>query len=186
MKDVLQKSGHMLTYCGILSFCFGVLVLVWPSITLIALVWLFAIPVIAQGVSYLVAAFNYNQHTLHWIILLLIGVINIAGGLLVIIYPGITAVFLIKVMGATWFTAGVLQIAAAIRLRREIRSEHWLVLAGGISVLVGVYVLANPESSALAMLWLIAIYAVLFGIVMVIFGFKTRTWYAYYDEDIVQ
>jgi len=118
--------------------------------------------------------------------LLLLGIINGTAGLFAVFYPGITSLFLIKVMGATWLVAGLIQVIAAIQLRREIVGEVWLGIAGLASVLVGLFVLVNPASSALALLWLIGLYAVLFGIVMIIFGIRAKRWRRSFYEDIMQ
>jgi uncharacterized membrane protein HdeD (DUF308 family) len=186
MKVVIQRAWPAFLFSGILSLCFGILVWAWPDITLVALVWMFAIPVIIHGISYVVAAIRGRHEHSHWILLLLLGIINGTAGLLAVLYPGITSLFLVKVMGATWLVAGLLQVFAAIQLRREIVGEVWLAIAGLASVIVGLFVLINPASSALTLLWLIGLYAVLFGIVMIIFGIRAKRWRRSFYEDIMQ
>jgi len=76
---------------------------------------------------------------------------------------------------AIWAVAtGVLEIVAAIRLRKEIEGEWLLILGGLVSVVFGVILMAQPLAGALAVLWLIAIYAVIFGVLLVILAFRVR------------
>ena len=71
---------------------------------------------------------------------------------------------------------GVLEIAAAIRLREVINNEWLLILAGIVSVAFGVWLIARPEAGALAVLLAIGIYAILFGVLVVLFAFKIRSY----------
>jgi len=79
-------------------------------------------------------------------------------------------------MGLTWLATGTLQIVAAFRLRKEIHNEGWLVIIGLISILTGTFVLLRPGDGVLALLWLIAAYAIVFGTGLLILGFKAKKW----------
>ena len=92
------------------------------------------------------------------------------------LYPHITVLFLIMLMGLTWLATGMLQIIAAFRLRKEIYNEGWLAIIGLISILSGLFVLLKPGDEALALLWLIATYGIVFGIGLLILGFKAKSW----------
>jgi len=81
---------------------------------------------------------------------------------------------LIMFIGAWAIVRGVLEIAAAIQLRKQIEGEWLLVLAGVLSVLFGAGVLIFPSSGALALVWLIAIYAVAIGVVMIMLALRLR------------
>jgi uncharacterized membrane protein HdeD (DUF308 family) len=76
---------------------------------------------------------------------------------------------------AGWSVAiGVFQIIGAVRLRKQIDNEWWLILSGALSVLFGVALFLMPGAGALALIWLIAIYAILFGVVTLAFAFRLR------------
>ena len=76
---------------------------------------------------------------------------------------------------AIWAIAtGLLEIVAAIRLRRQIEGEVWLALAGIASVVFGGLLIARPGTGALTILWLIAFYAVAFGVILVLLAFRVR------------
>jgi hypothetical protein len=95
-------------------------------------------------------------------------------GLIAMFWPGITALVLIIFIGAWAIVRGVMEILAAIQLRKEIEGEWLLVLAGVLSVLFGLGVLIFPGTGALALVWLIATYAVAIGIVMIMLALRLR------------
>jgi uncharacterized membrane protein HdeD (DUF308 family) len=76
---------------------------------------------------------------------------------------------------AVWAIAkGVLEIATAIRMRKKIEGEWLLTLGGLASVALGVFLMVQPQAGALALLWLIATYAIVFGILLALLAFKVR------------
>jgi uncharacterized membrane protein HdeD (DUF308 family) len=95
-------------------------------------------------------------------------------GILAFVEPGVVVLALLLYMAIWAIATGVIEIATAIRLRREIEGESLLILSGLLSVLFGVVLVAWPGASALALLWLIATFAVVFGVVLVILAFKAR------------
>jgi uncharacterized membrane protein HdeD (DUF308 family) len=100
--------------------------------------------------------------------------------------PGLTAVFLVTIMGFSWLFSGALEIYAAIRLRKEIDNEGWLILSGVLSMLAGIFVIANPGGGALAMVWLIAAFAIVFGIFMILLALKAKNWVVNAQEKVQQ
>lgn len=92
-----------------------------------------------------------------------------------VFYPGITALAPVIVMGVNAIFSGVLDISMAIRLRKEIRGEWLLGLAGVVSILFGVLVLAFPGTGALALVWLIAFYAIVVGVLFIALGLRMRS-----------
>jgi uncharacterized membrane protein HdeD (DUF308 family) len=89
--------------------------------------------------------------------------------------PNLTALALLFYIAVWAIATGVLEIVAAVRLRKVISGEWWLILAGLLSVAFGVWLVAQPNQGALAVLYAIAIYAVVFGVLLVILAFKVRS-----------
>lgn len=178
MKKVLHKAWRNVLVAGILSILFGVLTYAWPGATVTTLAWIFAFSVIAQGISLASAGWQSRSEEKNWWIFLLIGIINIVAGLACFFNPGLTAVFLVTLMGLSWLFSGVLEIYAAIKLRKEIDNEGWLILGGLLSVVSGLVVIVHPGAGALAMAWLIATYAVVFGILLILLAVKAKNWVA--------
>jgi uncharacterized membrane protein HdeD (DUF308 family) len=101
--------------------------------------------------------------------------LGIGVGILTFLVPGITALALLFYIAIWAIATGVLEIVAAIRLRKEIEGEWLLILSGLASVVFGVILMAQPGVGALAVLWLIATYAIVFGVLLVILAFKARS-----------
>jgi len=91
-----------------------------------------------------------------------------------LVTPQMTAVALLVWIAVWAIATGILEIVAAVRLRKEIQDEFGLALAGLVSVAFGVFLLARPGVGALAVIWAIAVYALAFGMVLVSMAFETR------------
>ncbi|MBA2468740.1 MAG: DUF308 domain-containing protein [Chloroflexia bacterium] len=103
-----------------------------------------------------------------------VATINAVAGVLVIAWPGLSALALIYLIAAWMMVMGVFQIVYAIRVRKEISNEVWIILSGILSELLGAFFFAFPGDGAISLIWLIGIYAVFFGVLLVIFAFRAR------------
>lgn len=175
MNRLLSDSWWMLVLRGAAALIFGVLALVWPGVTLVLLIALFAAYVLVTGIAALAGAFR-NRGNEGWGLVLLLGLVSIAAGVIAVIYPAITALVLVLLIGFNAIFQGVLDIAMAIRLRKEIPNEWLLGLAGVLSIVFGAIVIIFPGAGALALIWLIAAYAIAIGLLFMIFGFRVRSW----------
>jgi uncharacterized membrane protein HdeD (DUF308 family) len=173
MLHFLGRNWWLLVLRGICAILFGLLAFTWPGITLGALVLLFGVYAFANGMLAFAAAFSNSTDTPWWI-LILEGAVSIAAALAIFVFPGITAVVLLYVMAMWAIVTGMFQIGAAIQLRNEIEGEVWLGLAGLASVLFGVVLLARPGIGALAVVWIIGGYSVLFGMLLVALGLGVK------------
>jgi len=136
---------------------------------------------ILQGIYQLTSTLRYHSEKKHSWIFFLLAFINLGAGIVAIVHPHTTVLFLVMLMGLTWLVTGILQIVAAFRLRREIRDEGLLVIIGLISILCGLFVLLRSDEGALALLWLIGAYTIAFGISLLILGFKAKRWITFDD-----
>ena len=139
-----------------------------------ALVLVFGIYVLADGLLGVWSAIAKRRDNRHWWLLLLWGLVGIVVGVMTFIMPGITGLVLLMYIAAWAVITGVLQIVAAIRLRKEIKGEWLLILSGLVSVAFGVLLFLQPGAGALAVAWIIAAYAFIFGVLMVLLAFKVR------------
>src|SRR5699024_12339939 len=103
------------------------------------------------------------------------GLLGVAVGLLTCSAPRITAMALLLSIAVWAITLGVMKSVTAIQLRKEIKGEWLLILSGLLSVVFGIALMAQPGVGALAILWLIAAYAIVFGILLVLLAFKARS-----------
>src|SRR5262245_39674851 len=159
---------------GIAGIIFGILAFAWPGVTLFALVILYGAYALVDGIIALIAAFTGGAKPVPTWWLIVVGLAGIAAGILTFMWPGITAFVLIVFIGAWSIVHGIFEIVGAIKLRKEIDNEWWLILAGALSVLFGILVLAMPGAGALALIWVIGAYSIVFGILLVGLSFRLR------------
>jgi len=174
LAAILSRNWWVLLLRGIVAIVFGVLAWMQPGISLAALVLLFGAYSMADGILGAWTAVAGRKEHEHWWVLLLEGLVGIGVGVLTLFAPGVTALALLFYIAIWAVTTGVLEIVAAIRLRKEIEGEWLLVLGGLASVAFGVLLMARPGAGALAVLWIIAAYAVVFGAILVVLAFKAR------------
>jgi uncharacterized membrane protein HdeD (DUF308 family) len=170
----LAKSWWALAIRGVAAIIFGVLTLLLPGVTLAVLILLFGSYAIVEGAVNVIAAVRGRGEERAWWALLLAGLVSITAGVVTFLRPGLTELALLYVIAAWAVVTGVLEIAAAIRLRRRIRSEAWLGLNGILSIVFGVLTMLIPGGGALTIVWLIGAYAILFGGLLLRLSFRLR------------
>jgi uncharacterized membrane protein HdeD (DUF308 family) len=159
---------------GVAAVLFGIFTFLSPAISLFALVLLFALYALTDGVFSLASAVRRARQKVSWGALVFHGLASLAAGVVALIWPNITALVLLLVIAAWALVTGVAQIIAAIRLRKEIRNEWWLGIAGALSVLFGILMFLFPGAGALAVVLWIGAYALVFGAVTLAFAFRLR------------
>ena len=166
----------MLALQGAAALLFGILALLWPGATLLVLVALFAAYALISGGAAIVAAIRHRNEDRGWWLVLLLGIVSIAAGVLAIFNPEITIFVLVLLMGANALVTGVLQISIAIRLRKQIEREWLLALAGAVSIVFAVLVFLFPAAGAFAMVFMVSFYAMLTGFLLLTLAFRARKW----------
>jgi uncharacterized membrane protein HdeD (DUF308 family) len=159
---------------GILATLFGFAAFFLPGLTLRALAILLAAFLIMDGVFSLLISIRGRSLDSRWWLLLLEGLAGIVIGIVTVIWPGLTILAIMYILGAWALITGILEIMAAIRLRDEIEGEWLLGLSGVLSILFSLILFFAPGVGAIALIWLIGAYAVFFGVSMIFLGFKLR------------
>lgn len=154
---------------GAFAILFGVLALVWPGLTLVALVVLWGAYTLVDGASELYLAITHKD-VAHGAL----GALGVVAGLVALFWPGITALVLLVVIAVWAIVGGVLEIVTAIRLRKVVKHERFLALSGLLSVVLGIILLATPSTGALALVVTIGAFAILWGIVLVLLSLRLR------------
>jgi uncharacterized membrane protein HdeD (DUF308 family) len=157
---------------GVLAIGFGLIAWVWPDLTVLTLVVMFAAFSISVGVANLFAATEARQVGQSPWGFVFNGVLGIATGVVVVVWPDISALALMYVIAAWAIVTGAFEIAAAIELRKLIDNEWFLVLGGIASIVFGVLVAIFPGGGAVALVWAIGLYAIVFGGFLIGFGFR--------------
>lgn len=174
MIILLSKYWWLYMARGILAILFGVAAFFWPGITLQALVIFFGFFVVLQGIILLFAAFGSKGSSSHWWVGLLEGSISVLFGVVAFVWPGITAMAVLLLIAAWAFVSGIIEIMAAVQLRKVISGEWVLGLAGILSIIIALVLVFQPGAGAVAAAWLIGLYAVMFGMLLIYLGLKIR------------
>jgi uncharacterized membrane protein HdeD (DUF308 family) len=171
----LAENWWLLLLRGIASIIFGILAFVWPGLTLLALILLWGAYAIVDGVIAVWAAISgrSGEMTPRWW-LAIVGVVGLLAGLVAFASPGLTALVLLMFIAAWAIVIGVMEIYGAIQLRKEIEGEWWLILSGLLSIAFGVLLFARPGAGALALVWVIATFAILHGCTLIALSFRLK------------
>jgi|tagenome__1003787_1003787.scaffolds.fasta_scaffold20788696_1 uncharacterized membrane protein HdeD (DUF308 family) len=170
----LRQAWPVLLARAVFAVAFGLVALIWPTITLLILAWAFGIYAIIDGTIQIVDGIRRRDRPRWWIGVLL-GLLELAAGVLALIWPGISAVALAAVVGAWALVTGFIEIVSAIRQRRERRRPALLLLVGLASVVAGVVILAWPVHGAVALAALVGGFAVVYGILLAVLALGLRT-----------
>ncbi|MDL4770869.1 MULTISPECIES: HdeD family acid-resistance protein [Thermomonosporaceae] len=173
MFDQITRHWWVLALRGAFAVLFGVVAWVWPGITVLALVVLFGAYALVDGVMALAEAVRGGPGASRaW--RAVSGVAGVVLGIAALVWPGITGLALLMLIAAWAVITGVMEIIAAIALRKEVHGEWLYAVTGVISVVFGVLLFAWPVSGALAVVWLIGLFSILFGAVLIGAAFRLR------------
>lgn len=174
MIETLKRHWWVPVIRGIAAIVFGVIAFVYPGLTIATLVLFFGAWVLIDGIFRVIGAIGHRASDSDWGWHIVIGIVGIIVGLLTFHAPQITALALIIYIAAWALMIGATEIAFAIKLRREIKGEWFLILMGLASIVFAILLLWNPIAGAAAVIWLIAWYAVVLGILAILFGFRLK------------
>jgi uncharacterized membrane protein HdeD (DUF308 family) len=174
LLETLKRHWWVPVLRGVAAIIFGVMAFAYPGLTLAVLVILFGAWVLVDGIFRIIGAIGHRSDP-DWGWQLVIGILGIIIGFLTFHAPGITALALVIYIAAWALMIGATEIVVAIKLRREIKGEWFLILMGVVSILFAIMLLWNPLPGALALIWLIGSYAIVFGVLGIIFGFRLRS-----------
>ena len=173
LVDDLARHWWVVALRGLAAVLFGVLAFAWPGMTLAVLILLFGAYALVDGILAIVVAVRGG--TDHRLLMGLEGVVGVLAGLAAFVYPGLTALVLLYIIAFWAILTGVLEVFAAVRLRRVITNEWGLIIGGVLSVLFGIVLIVAPGAGALAVVFLIGAYAVLFGVALLILSWGLRS-----------
>ena len=175
LLQTLKRHWWVPVLRGVVAIIFGMMAFVYPGLTVAVLVLLFGAWVLVDGIFRIVGAIGHRSSDPDWGWQLVIGILGIIIGFLTFHAPGVTALALVIYIAAWALMVGVSEIVVAIKLRQEIKGEWFLILMGILSILFAIMLLWNPLPGALALVWLIGSYAIVFGVLGIIFGFRLRS-----------
>ena len=174
MQQLIGNFRTMFFFRGIAAILFGVLTLVWPNITLVVLVLFFGIFAVISGITAVAAALR-NRGEQGWGLLLFEGIVGILAGVVALVWPGITALVFLYLLAAWAIITGITELVAPLAFPMRGGRAALMVLAGLASIVFGILIAAQPSSGLLAVVWLIGVYAIVFGVMYVVAYFESRS-----------
>ena len=170
----LARDWWLVALRGLAAVLFGAAALVRPGIALEVLVLLFGAYALVDGLFAFAAGLWAARAEQRWWPFLLVGILGILTGVVAVAQPAAIALAFVFLIGAWAILTGVLEIAAAVSLRKELSNEWLLGLGGLASVVFGVLVTASPAAGAVTLVLLFGAYAILYGAMLLGLGFRLR------------
>ncbi|MFW6356488.1 MAG: HdeD family acid-resistance protein [Spirochaetota bacterium] len=172
MITTVRSEWWMIVLRGAVAAVFGVVALAWPFETAAALVMLIALFVLVDGVFALVVSVSTRRPT--WGLGAFEGILGVVIGILALAMPRVTTLVVAFLVGAWALATGVLELSAAIRLRREHGSFWLLGISGALSILLGLAIVISPGAGVAALTIFVGVFALLSGVAIVVYGLRLR------------
>ena len=174
MQQMISNVRTMFLVRGIAAILFGILTFVWPNLTLSVLVLLFGVYAVIGGITAVAAALR-NTDEQGWGLLLLEGILGILAGVVALVWPNITALAFLYLLAAWAIITGIMELVAPLAFPMRGGRAALMVLAGLASIVFGILIAAQPSSGLLAVVWLIGVYAIVFGVMYIVAYFESRS-----------
>lgn len=172
MLALMARYWWVAVLRGVVAILFGLMAFAWPALTLATLILFFGAWALVTGIFLVIGALGGRAPDGEWWLPLLQGGLGIAVGLMTFAAPGVTEIALLLYIASWALASGVIEIVTAIRLRREIEGDGWLIASGLLSVLFALAIMASPGAGALALVWVIGGFALASGILLIAVGIK--------------
>jgi uncharacterized membrane protein HdeD (DUF308 family) len=159
---------------GVVALLFGIMALISVQFTLLFLVYLFGAYVLLDGILAIIVSLQERRSSSGWWVVFLLGIVGVVVGVLSFIHPGNVALLIFYLVAAWLVITGIFEIISAFTLR-AIGVEWLLVVAGGISIILGIVFFFHPTSSILTIVWLLGVFALLYGIIQIVRAIQLRS-----------
>jgi uncharacterized membrane protein HdeD (DUF308 family) len=174
LSDVLADNWWAVGLRGILGIVFGLICLLTPGVAIGAFVILFAAYMFVDGGFAIASAWKAARTGERWGLLIIEGIVDIAAGLVAIVWPAITMVALIWLVAIWAMVSGALMLYAAFMLNRD-HGRWWLALGGIASLIFGVLLVIEPLIGAVVLTMWIGAYALVFGGFLLVLAFQLHS-----------
>ena len=167
----VRTTGTMLVVAGLLSFGAGVLALVYPDITLLALALIAGINLLLLGALSLVDAFSDDGDTTARVLAAVLGLLGIMAGLVVMRRPGESLLAVLIVLGIWLVVTGIVDLVRAVA---HAANRGFRLLAAVVDIVLGGLILALPDVSLKTLALLIGVAFIVRGVLSVWRGLVLR------------
>src|ERR1700761_4519397 len=170
---MLKSLSTSLIMRGVLALAVGVIALAWPQVTVLALVILFAVyAFIAAGLQAMRA---FSSRTAGPVFgHLLLGLVDLAAGVIALAWPGPTALVLVLIVGTWAVIAGAGERAAPFAAGEPAGTRALFILGGLVSIAFGVVLFARPNVGAVTLALLFGLFSLIYGVSQIVMGTQLR------------
>jgi uncharacterized membrane protein HdeD (DUF308 family) len=174
LSEVLADGWWAVGLRGILGILFGLICLLTPGLAVQVFIILFAAYMFVDGVFAIISGIKAARNGERWGLLILEGIVDLAAGVIAVLWPGITLVALIWLI-AVWATvSGILMLSSAFNLNLDY-GRWWLALGGIASIIFGILLVIEPLIGAVVLTMWIGAYALVFGVFLLILAFQLHS-----------
>ena len=170
----LASRWGWVVFRGVIGVLFGLVAFARPGAMAFSMVLVFGCYAFVSGIATVIAAARSGRAGESWGALLVEGLLGIAIGAVAVLWPASTALAFVWALAVWAIASGVLEIVSAVRLRKLISHEWALGIAGALSIAFGLLMLYRPVAGGLAVVWWLGAYALIFGAMMIVLGFRLR------------
>lgn len=185
MIDPFARVWWILALRGLAGLALAVVSLVWPRLTLEALLVGFGVYVAVDSAAALYAGLSRAQHGYPLWPFALEGALGLVFGAAVVAFPDRVAFHLWYLVAGWALATGLFEVLAAVRLRRARAGEPLLLTAGGASLVLGLVMALWPRAAMVTLAWLVGAYAALFGLILLALALKLRRLMRHRDDDAI-
>ena len=180
----LARNWWLIVLRGVLGVVFGLIALIMPVATILALVLLFSAYMLVDGSFSIYAAIRAGRQGESWGLLAFQGITSMVAGVLAFLWPVITVLAFVLLIAAWSIVSGCVMLAAALGTEQ---ARWWLALGGAAAMVFGVLMIVAPLAGAVVLTWWLGAYALVFGVALLILAFKLRSHYQarYQDRSTV-
>ena len=170
-----KKHWWQVAVRGLIALLFGILLLVWPGVSLFVFAIFFGAFAFVDGIFTLVAAVNYKAGAGQRAWLFVRGILGIIVGIVTFFWPAITELALVFLIGAWALVTGIMELNFAFRSVRETGAKWLFAVSDILSIILGILLLVRTIAAIIVMIWAIGAYAIIAGIVLIALGFWLRS-----------
>lgn len=160
---------------GVVSILFGIVALFWPGLTVALLIVLFGVFVLVWGVVGLISSLASMSTDKFWWLELIFSLLAVGLAVYLLRNPVDAAAIFVFFFGITFLVRGVIDIIEGLFDGKRKGNKRVLsIVLGAIGILAGIITLAQPVTAGVAIVWIIGLYAVLYGSILIAFSFRTQ------------
>lgn len=172
--NVVNELWWLTLMQSILAIFFGIAAIFWPGLTLVTLVYLFSAFVLVWGIIEIVHALMSIGRRDSWWLTLVFGLVGLVVGVYLVRNPSVSFATLILLIGATFIVRGLFDIIGTFLDRRSVTHRILLLVIGIAGVIAGIITLLQPAIGGVAFVWILGLYALIFGIVSFTIALEAR------------